>query len=141
MAVGGAAAAAIGPGLLVFLGVAADDEERDADWLARKISELRILDDAAGKMNLSVKELDREVLVVSQFTLYADCAKGRRPSFSAAAPPPRAESLYRYFIERLRATGVKVASGRFQAAMEVTLTNMGPVTLIVDSPRHACRAG
>jgi D-tyrosyl-tRNA(Tyr) deacylase len=134
VAIGGETAGAIGPGLLVFLAIAADDEERDADWLAKKISELRILDDAAGKMNLSVKELDQEILVVSQFTLYGDCAKGRRPSFSAAAPAPRAESLYRYFVDRLRAAGVKVATGRFQATMEVSLTNVGPVTVIVDSP-------
>jgi D-tyrosyl-tRNA(Tyr) deacylase len=126
--------AQIGPGLLVLLGVDRADDRPAADYLADKIANLRIFEDDIGKMNLSLKDIHGEMLVVSQFTLLADCRKGRRPSFVDAAPPEAADPLYRYFVERVRARGVAVRTGRFQALMEVSLVNDGPVTLIVDSP-------
>ena len=123
----------IGRGIMVLLGVEKGDEERDADRLADKIVNLRIFEDEAGKMNLSLKEIGGELLVVSQFTLAGNCAKGRRPSFDAAAPPAEANRLYEYFVGRARALGVPVATGIFQAMMEVELVNDGPVTFILES--------
>jgi D-tyrosyl-tRNA(Tyr) deacylase len=122
----------IGRGLLVLLGVAHGDTPDQARWLAEKIVGLRIFQDDEGKMNRDVSEAGGSVLVVSQFTLYGDCRKGRRPSFIDAAPPETAIPLYEQFIEAVRALGVPVATGRFGAMMDVELVNAGPVTLIVD---------
>jgi D-tyrosyl-tRNA(Tyr) deacylase len=124
----------IGTGLLVLLGVAADDTEKDADYLAGKIVHLRIFEDEAGKLNHSLMDCGGEMLVVSQFTLYGDCRKGRRPSFVRAAAPDKGKALYRHFVEAVRARGVTVATGRFGRMMAVSLVNQGPVTLIVESP-------
>ena len=126
--------AAIGPGLLIFLGVTHGDTQAGADWLADKVAGLRIFGDAAGKMNLSLPDSGGEALVVSQFTLYGDCRKGRRPGFDQAAPPDLANELYEYFKTQLSAKNIRVASGRFAAYMEVSLVNDGPVTFILDSP-------
>jgi D-aminoacyl-tRNA deacylase len=123
-------------GLLIFLGIAKDDQQSDADYLADKIINLRIFEDNNGKMNLSALDLERRILVVSQFTLYGDCRKGRRPGFSSAADPVKAEGLYRYFIEKVAATGLRVATGRFRAMMDVELINDGPVTLLLDSQKN-----
>lgn len=131
--VAGQPIASIGPGLCVFLGIGKDDGPSNADHLAEKIKNLRIFEDENGKMNRSVEEVQEEVLVVSQFTLYGDCRKGNRPSFSDAAPPDVAEKLYDYFVQRLRNAGLKVETGQFKARMDVTLTNDGPVTLIVET--------
>lgn len=125
--------ARIGRGLLVLLGVGEDDDRQAADYMARKIAGLRALDDSEGRMNLSVLDVGAEVLLVSQFTLYGDCRKGRRPSFSHAAPAALAEELYEDVAQKLRERGVKVATGRFQANMEVELVGNGPVTLLLDS--------
>lgn len=126
----------IGPGLLVLLGVGGGDSEKDADYLAGKIFHLRIFADNADKMNLTVGETGGALLVVSQFTLHGDCRKGRRPSYNAAAPPETAEKLYDYFVAALRALGAPVATGRFQAMMEVNLINDGPVTILLDSEKN-----
>lgn len=123
----------IGRGVLVLLGVAADDVEADACWLAEKIVGLRIFEDVAGKMNLSLKEVGGAALVVSQFTLLGDCRRGRRPSFVDAAAPELAERLYEVFVEVVRALDIEVATGQFRQHMQVKLVNDGPVTLIVDS--------
>jgi len=123
----------IGRGLLVLLGVGAEDTESDAEYLAEKIANLRIFEDEKGKMNLSVLDVRGEVLVVSQFTLYGDCRKGRRPSFTQAARPDKAQALYSYFIARIREEGVPTREGVFQAHMRVSLTNDGPVTILLDS--------
>jgi D-tyrosyl-tRNA(Tyr) deacylase len=123
----------IGHGLCVFLGIGKNDGESNADHLAQKIKNLRIFEDEHGKMNRSVEEIREEILVVSQFTLYGDCRKGNRPSFSDAAPPDEAEKLYEYFVQRLRGAGLIVATGQFKARMDVTLTNDGPVTFIVET--------
>ncbi len=123
----------IGLGLLVLLGVAVADTADHARWLAEKIAGLRIFEDQAGKMNLSLADAGGAMLVVSQFTLLGDCRRGRRPSFVGAAPPELAERLYETFVETARAQGIAVATGRFRAHMEVALINDGPVTLIVDS--------
>jgi D-tyrosyl-tRNA(Tyr) deacylase len=123
----------IGAGLLVLLGVARDDSENDADYLAEKIVNLRVFDDFQGKMNRSLREIDGEMMVVSQFTLCGDCRKGRRPSYVKAASPDAANRLYSYFIDKVIAKGIRVKSGRFRATMAVALINDGPVTLIVDS--------
>jgi D-tyrosyl-tRNA(Tyr) deacylase len=133
--VGGEAVSAIGPGLLVLLGVGREDAEGDADYLADKIANLRIFEDDAGQMNLSVLETRGAVLVVSQFTLYGDARRGRRPGFSAAAPPDDANRLYRYFVTRVAAHGLEVKEGVFRAKMDVRLVNHGPVTLLLDSTR------
>jgi D-aminoacyl-tRNA deacylase len=125
---------AIGPGLLVFLGVERGDSERDADWLADKTATLRIFADDAGQMNRSVVESGGAALVISQFTLGASTRRGRRPSFSGAAHPAEAEPLYRRYCDRLASTGISVSRGVFQAMMEVELVNDGPVTLLLDPP-------
>lgn len=124
---------AIGIGLLILLGVARGDEDADAAWLAAKCASLRIFPDDEGKMNRSVDEVGGAVLVVSQFTLLGDCEKGRRPSFIQAAPPDEANRLYGRFVEEVRALGLPVETGVFQAHMDVALVNDGPVTLLVDS--------
>lgn len=123
----------IGPGLLILLGIRHEDTQADLDFLADKLVNLRIFADAEEKMNLSVKDVNGGLLVVSQFTLYGDCRKGRRPSFIAAARPETAIPLYEQFIEKLRTTGLQVETGRFGAMMDVSLINDGPVTLIIDS--------
>ncbi len=123
----------IDKGLLVFLGVARDDNESDLAFLASKIPDLRIFADASEKFNLSLKEVGGEILVVSQFTLYGDCRRGRRPSFTEAADPLLAKDLYERFILRLKEQGIPVQTGEFQATMEVHLINDGPVTLILES--------
>ena len=131
--IAGRRAGEIGNGLLVLLGVHRDDTEAQAEKLAAKLVELRCFTDDAGKMNRSCRDVDGEVLVVSQFTLYGDCRKGRRPSYTDAAPPDKATALYERFVEALRGLGVrKVATGEFGAMMSVSLVNEGPVTLIVD---------
>ena len=123
----------IGIGLLVFLGIAKTDSEKDAEYLSEKVLALRIFPDTAGKMNRSLLEAGGSLLVVSQFTLYGDCKKGRRPSFDLAASPPEAARLYQCFVDKTRRSGVRVETGVFQAQMEVHLVNDGPVTLICDS--------
>jgi D-tyrosyl-tRNA(Tyr) deacylase len=123
----------IGAGLLVLLAVARDDTGSDADYLAEKINNLRVFDDDQGKMNLSLLETGGAMLVVSQFTLYGDVRRGRRPSYSDAAEPEKANELYEYFVERVRSFGVKVETGVFQAMMKVRLTNDGPATILLDS--------
>jgi len=123
----------IGRGLLVLLGVGAGDSRADADYLAEKIAGLRIFEDADGKMNLSVAEIAGALLVVSQFTLYGDVRRGKRPSFDAAAPPQAARELYEYFVEKIRAAGLRCETGRFQEMMRVELVNEGPVTILLDS--------
>jgi len=123
----------IGAGLLVLLGVSKTDAVADAAFLADKIANLRIFSDDAGKMNLSLLETGGAMLVVSQFTLYGDCRKGRRPSFDQAAPAEQARSLYEHFVEAVRRAEIPVATGIFQASMAVSLVNDGPVTLIVES--------
>ncbi|WP_243370958.1 D-aminoacyl-tRNA deacylase [Geotalea sp. SG265] len=122
-------------GILILLGVEKGDETRDADWLAEKIINLRIFEDEAGKMNLSLLDTKGELLSVSQFTLAGNCGKGRRPSFDTAAPPEEANHLYQYFNGKLWELGVPVQSGIFQADMKVSLINDGPVTFILETPR------
>ena len=123
----------IGVGLVVLLGVARDDEDGDADYLADKIVNLRVFQDEQGKMNRSILETRGQMLVVSQFTLYGDVRRGRRPSYTEAAEPDKANKLYEYFVERVRSFGLKVETGVFQAMMEVSLINDGPVTILLDS--------
>ncbi|MGW8192735.1 MAG: D-aminoacyl-tRNA deacylase [Desulforhopalus sp.] len=125
----------IGRGLTVLLGIRHGDKETDLQWLADKIVHLRIFGDGQGKMNLSAADIDGEVLIVSQFTLYGDCRKGRRPGFSAAAAPEIAEPLYQKFIAEVQNKGIRVATGVFQAEMQIELTNDGPVTLLLDSEK------
>lgn len=125
----------IGFGLLVLLGISREDNCDDADYLVEKTSNLRIFDDQDGKMNRSLLDVGGEMLIVSQFTLSADCRKGRRPSFTAAAEPAEAKKLYQYFIERVKEKGITVATGEFQALMEVGLINNGPVTILMDSKK------
>src|SRR5579862_13713 len=126
----------IGVGLLVLLGVERDDNEADADYLAEKISGLRIFEDEAGKMNLSVADAGGAILAVSQFTLFGDVRRGKRPSFDAAARPERARELYECFVTRIRSLGVRCETGVFQANMEVELVNSGPVTILIDSKKQ-----
>jgi D-tyrosyl-tRNA(Tyr) deacylase len=133
--VGGEEVGAIGRGLVVLLGVGADDDAEHARYIAEKVANLRIFPDAEGKMNLSLSEVGGEVLVVSQFTLYGDCRKGRRPNFTQAAPPDKAYALYELVVEYLRNRGLAVATGRFQAEMMVEIHNHGPVTILLDSHR------
>ena len=125
----------IGKGLLVLLGVGQGDSEGDADYLAEKVAGLRIFEDEAGKMNLSVGEIGGAVLAVSQFTLFGDVRRGKRPSFDAAARPERARELYNAFVEHIRAQGLRCETGRFQEMMEVELVNSGPVTILLDSKK------
>jgi D-tyrosyl-tRNA(Tyr) deacylase len=127
--------AEIGKGLLIFLGVGVEDNMDDAEFLASKIANLRIFSDSNEKMNLSLLETGGDALVVSQFTLWGDCRKGRRPSFTRAADPAVANDLYRRFIELLKGKGVQVAEGRFQEMMDVCLVNDGPVTMLLDSTK------
>lgn len=129
----GTTVAQIGLGLLVFLGIAKGDTAADAEYLADKVVGLRIFPDDMGKMNRSVVDAGGSVLVVSQFTLYGDIIKGRRPSFDKAALPGEARVLYEYFVQRTRELGVTVETGRFQAAMDVTILNFGPVTIFCDT--------
>ncbi|WP_115992233.1 D-aminoacyl-tRNA deacylase [Cohnella lupini] len=124
---------AIGTGLMLLVGVGQEDTEQDLNWMADKLAGLRIFEDDGGKMNLSVEDVKGEILSVSQFTLYGDCRKGKRPNFMGAARPETAESFYDRFNERLRTRGLKVETGRFGAMMDVSLVNDGPVTLILDS--------
>jgi D-aminoacyl-tRNA deacylase len=123
----------IGHGLLVLLGVGQGDTEADATYLAEKIAGLRIFEDDAGKMNRSVLEVDGSILAVSQFTLYGDVRRGKRPSFDSAAPPELARRLYEFFVERVRSLGLRCETGRFQEMMQVELVNDGPVTILLDS--------
>jgi D-aminoacyl-tRNA deacylase len=125
----------IGRGLLVLLGVAKDDQEADADYLAGKVVGLRVFEDDAGKMNKSLTEVAGQVLVISQFTLYGDVRRGKRPSFDAAAPPERARALYEYFAGRIRDAGLCCETGRFQEMMQVEVVNDGPVTILLDSSK------
>ena len=132
----------IGPGLVVLLGVANGDQEEDARYLVEKLVNLRIFADGQGRFNLSALDTHAELLVVSQFTLYADTRRGRRPSFTEAAAPEEAQRLYEYAVEACEKTGLKVATGRFQEHMKVRLENDGPVTLLLDSAtRHSPRRG
>jgi len=132
---GGEIAGEISLGLLVLLGVGAGDTRADADYLAEKTIGLRIFEDADGKMNLPVAEVDGALLVVSQFTLYGDARRGKRPSFDAAAPPGPARELYEYFVAKVRAAGLRCEIGRFQETMQVELLNEGPVTILLDSAK------
>jgi D-aminoacyl-tRNA deacylase len=125
----------IGYGLLVLLGVGNEDKEADADYLAAKTVGLRVFEDASGKMNKAVGEAAGSILVVSQFTLYGDVRHGKRPSFDAAAPPEKARALYEYFVQRIRAAGLRCETGRFQEMMQVELVNDGPVTILLDSAK------
>lgn len=133
VSVDGACIGQIGTGLVVLLGITADDTQAEADYLQNKIIGLRIFSDPDGKFNLSLKDVGGELLIVSQFTLYGDCRKGRRPSFVAAAGPEIAFPLYEYFVDCIQRQNITVATGRFQANMAVQLVNDGPVTLILDT--------
>ena len=133
VSVAGEVVGRIGQGLVVLVGVASDDTEKDAQYLAQKTANLRIFSDAKGKFNLSALDIKGDLLVVSQFTLLADTKKGRRPSFSEAALPARAEELFNQFVEQARATGLKAETGRFQQYMQVEIHNDGPVTILLDS--------
>jgi D-tyrosyl-tRNA(Tyr) deacylase len=133
--VGGQVVGEIGHGLLILLGVGKPDTRKDADCLADKLAGLRIFPDEAGKMNRDVRESGGSLLIVSQFTLYGDVRRGRRPGFDAAADPLHARALYEYFVDAMRSRGVPVQTGTFQAMMSVHLVNEGPVTIIVDSER------
>ena len=129
----------ISTGLLLFIGISKEDTPAEADYLLDKVIHLRLFPDDAGKMNRTVQEVGGSLLLVSQFTLYADCRKGRRPSFDQAAPPEQAQALYNYFVESARKGPVPVQTGIFQATMQVHLVNDGPVTILIDStdrPRH-----
>ena len=125
----------IGLGLLILLGVGRDDTEADAIYLSEKIAGLRVFEDAEGKMNLSVQDVGGSVLAVSQFPLYGDVRRGKRPSFDAAAPPEKAHPLYEFFVEKIRAAGLHCETGRFQEMMQVELVNEGPVTILLDSTK------
>ncbi len=136
VAVDGQTVSRIGPGMVLLLGIGRDDTCDDIPALVDKVVNLRIFEDEEGKMNRSLLEVAGEALVVSQFTLYGDCRKGRRPGFTDAAPPDQAEGIYRAFVEQMRRCGVPVSTGVFQAHMVLTLNNDGPVTLLLDSKKH-----
>src|SRR5580704_7234823 len=136
VAVSGEIAGQIGLGLLVLLGVGRDDTEGDASYLAEKIAGLRVFEDDLGKMNRSLQEVGGAVLAVSQFTLYGDVRRGKRPSFDAAAAPEQARLLYEFFVERISAAGLRCETGRFQEMMKVELVNEGPVTILLDSSKE-----
>jgi D-tyrosyl-tRNA(Tyr) deacylase len=140
VAIDGCKCGSIGTGLLILLGVARGDTAADADYLVNKILGLRIFPDHAGKMNRNVQEANGALLIVSQFTLYGDCRKGRRPSFDQAAPPEVAQSLYEYFVQAARRGPVPVETGVFQASMDIRLLNQGPVTIMIESPDRAKEA-
>ncbi len=123
----------IGPGIMALVAISRQDTEKELRWMARKIVELRMFDDSEGRLNLSLQDVHGQLLVVSQFTLYGDCRKGRRPSYIEAASPAEAEKLYRQFIAIVRELVPDVQTGQFQASMEVSLTNSGPVTLILEN--------
>ena len=123
-------------GLVVLLGISSQDSETDVNWMADKLVHLRIFSDRNDKMNLNLADISGEMLIISQFTLYGDCRKGRRPGFSAAAPPDLAKPLYEGFIENVKQLGIRTASGVFQAEMQVSLVNDGPVTLMLDSKKN-----
>jgi D-tyrosyl-tRNA(Tyr) deacylase len=131
--VDGIAVGAIRTGLVVLVGISKSDTVKDADYLADKVLGLRIFPDDEGKMNRNVAEVNGGILVISQFTLYGDCRRGRRPSFDAAAPPDQALTLYNYFVNAVRESAVPVETGTFQAMMEVSLVNQGPVTIVIES--------
>ena len=133
VSVGGEVVGSIGRGLVVLVGVANGDSDKDIQYLAQKIVNLRIFADKEEKFNLSALDIGAEVLLVSQFTLLADTRKGRRPSFTDAAPPPQAEELFQKFVDEVRASGLKVATGRFQQYMQLEIHNDGPVTIMLDS--------
>src|ERR1700759_2516338 len=135
VSVGNEVVGTIGPGLLVLLGVGKNDGKADAEYLAAKILGLRLFQDENGKMNLSLAEARGAVLAVSQFTLFGDVRKGKRPSFDDAARPEPANKLYEYFVEKIRSTGVRCETGKFQATMKVELVNDGPVTILLDSKK------
>ena len=134
--VDGVVVGAIDAGVVVFLGVDRDDDDQDVEYIANKIAGLRIFPDAEDKMNLSLEQCGKEALVVSQFTLLADCRKGRRPGFSRAASGEQANTLYEAVVQRLRARGIRVATGVFQADMQVDVSNDGPVTMLLDSKKE-----
>jgi D-tyrosyl-tRNA(Tyr) deacylase len=134
--IGGINTAKIGRGLVIFLGIRGSDGDTDLIWMADKIIHLRIFPDIDGKMNISLEDMGGEMLIISQFTLYGDCRKGKRPGFSTAAPPEIAEPLYNQFIEEVRRRSISVATGTFQAEMAVDLVNDGPVTILLDSEKN-----
>lgn len=134
--VDGNLAGSIGTGFAVLLGVSGDDSEKDIEYLVEKLVNLRVFDDSEGKMNISLLDIGGELLIVSQFTLYGDCRKGRRPSYDKAARPEAARGLYEAFVKRCRDCGVKVETGIFQAMMDVEIHNDGPVTLLLDSKKE-----
>ena len=131
--IGGEVYGKIDKGLVVLLGITHQDDQKDARWLAEKVAHLRVFEDEQGKMNRSLADIGGEMLIISQFTLYGDCRKGRRPGFSDAAPPDIAKPLYLFFEEEVKKKGIKAATGTFQAEMKVELVNDGPVTLLLDS--------
>ena len=131
--VGGNTVGSIRTGLVILAGMAKSDTESDVDYLSDKVLGLRVFPDSSGKMNLDIVDAGGSLLIVSQFTLYGDCRKGRRPSFDQAAPPERAQALYNYFVDKLRSGPVPVETGVFQAMMEVHLVNQGPVTILMDT--------
>jgi len=133
--IGGEVYGKIDKGLVVLLGITHQDDQKDARWLAEKVAHLRVFEDEQGKMNRSLADIGGEMLIISQFTLYGDCRKGRRPGFSDAAPPDIAKPLYLFFVEEVKKKGIKAATGTFQAEMKVELVNDGPVTLLLDSEK------
>lgn len=134
--VNGITTGSISKGIVIFLGIHRHDEAKEIDWMAEKILNLRIFPDPDGKMNISLADIKAEMLIVSQFTLYGDCRKGRRPGYSEAAPPEIAEPIYNRFVDEVRNKGINAATGKFQAMMDVTLVNDGPVTLLLDSEKN-----